>query len=146
MIVGDIGAEWNYQTLNSVFNMLMRGSKLICMHKNKFWQVEDSLRMDIGAFVAALEFVSGKEAMIIGKPSPAFFHQAVSSLGLAPSEVAIVGDDIDADIGGGQSCGLLGIQVKTGKFRQKYTDRSPVSPDRMIDSIAFLNSAITPKK
>ena len=36
--------------------------------------------------------------MIIGKPSPEFFKVALNDMGLKPSEVAIIGDDIDADI------------------------------------------------
>lgn len=29
----------------------------------------------------------------------------------------MVGDDIVSDVGGAQACGMLGIQVRTGKFR-----------------------------
>ena len=29
----------------------------------------------------------------------------------------MVGDDIISDVGGAQECGMLGIQVRTGKFR-----------------------------
>ncbi|MEX2365890.1 MAG: TIGR01458 family HAD-type hydrolase, partial [Pseudohongiellaceae bacterium] len=72
VVIGDIGATWDYETLNRIFNMLMNGSRLICMHRNKYWQTEEGLRMDIGAFVAALEYVSGKEAIVIGKPAPGF--------------------------------------------------------------------------
>ncbi len=138
VVIGDIGASWSYDTLNAVFNMLMRGSNLICMHRNKYWQDEDGLRMDIGAFVAALEYVSSKEALVIGKPSPTFFQQAISSLGLPPAEVAIVGDDIDSDVGGGQACGLQGVLVQTGKFRQDYLDRSRTKPAAVIGSIKDL--------
>jgi ribonucleotide monophosphatase NagD (HAD superfamily) len=52
--------------------------------------------------------------------------------------VAIVGDDIDFDIGGGQSAGLNGILVKTGKYRKAYADSSQVIPDLTISSIAEL--------
>jgi len=138
VVVGDIGARWNYENLNAVFNMLMRGSRLICMHRNKYWQGEEGLMMDIGAFVAALEYVSGKEALVIGKPSPAFFQQAIESLGLDRDEVAIIGDDIDSDIGGGQASSIQGILVQTGKYREAYAARSSVKPDFAIKSIAAL--------
>ena len=138
VVIGDIGATWNYENLNKVFNMLMRGSKLICMHRNKFWQGEDGLKMDIGAFVAALEYVSDKSALVIGKPSPAFFQQALQSLGLERDEVAILGDDIDSDIGGGQASDMRGILVMTGKYREEYVSRSSVRPDFIIESIKEL--------
>jgi len=138
IIVGDIGAAWNYALLNQVFRELMSGAELIAMHRNKFWQGEDGLQMDIGAFVAGLEFVSGKQARVIGKPSADFFTLATESLGLPTEEIMIVGDDIENDVGGGQAAGLKGVLVKTGKYRETVAQESAVKPDAVIDSIADL--------
>lgn len=138
VVIGDIGAAWDYDTLNRVFNMLMNGARLLCMHRNKYWQTEEGLRMDIGAFVAALEYVTGKEAVVIGKPSPAFFRLVVDDLGSEAHNTAVVGDDIDTDVGGGQAAGLQGILVRTGKFRESVLAGSSVRPDHVIDSIAGL--------
>lgn len=136
IVVGDIGAAWSYELLNRVFNRLMQGAELIAIHKNRFWQTEEGLRMDIGGFVAALEYASGKKATIIGKPSADFFRMALKEMGLAASEVAVIGDDIDSDIGGGQAAGLTGILVGTGKYRKSYAESSPVKPAFVIDSVA----------
>lgn len=138
VVIGDIGAAWDYETLNQVFNMVMGGAKLLCMHRNRYWQTEEGLRMDIGAFVAALEYVTGKQAIVIGKPAPAFFQLALDSLGVAAEDAAIVGDDIESDIGGGQASHLQGILVRTGKFREESLAASSVHPDFLIESIADL--------
>ncbi|MEZ5489422.1 MAG: TIGR01458 family HAD-type hydrolase [Gammaproteobacteria bacterium] len=138
VVVGDIGAAWDYQLLNQVFNELMEGAELIAMHMNKYWQTEQGLQMDIGAFVAGLEFVTGKQAAIIGKPSQDFFHLAVATLGLRPEQVLVVGDDIENDVGGAQAAGLKAVLVKTGKYREELARRSEVSPNAVIDSIADL--------
>jgi HAD superfamily hydrolase (TIGR01458 family) len=138
VVIGDIGAAWDYETLNRVFNMIMAGAGLICMHRNRYWQTEDGLRMDIGAFVAALEYVTGKEAIVIGKPAPDFFRLVLASLGTQAERTAIVGDDIESDVGGGQAAGLKGILVRTGKFRESALASSSVQPDLVIDSIAEL--------
>ncbi len=138
IVIGDIGDKWSYTLLNEVFNDLMQGAKLIAIHKNRFWQTGHGLQMDIGGFIDALEYASGVKAMIIGKPSADFFQIALNDMALKPSEVAMTGDDIDADVGGGQQVGLKGILVKTGKYRQNYTEASTVKPDLIIDSIADL--------
>lgn len=138
VIVGDIGEAWSYPLLNHVFNLLINGAELIAIHKNRFWQTENGLQMDLGAFVSALEYAGRKQATIIGKPSPDFFKAALAELELPPEQVAIVGDDIDSDIGGGQHAGLTGILVKTGKYRQDYADHSSVAPALIIPSIAEL--------
>ena len=138
IVIGDIGSTWSYTLLNQVFNDLMQGAKLIAIHKNKFWQTEHGLQMDIGGFIEALEYASGVKAMIIGKPSADFFQIALDDMELQSSEVAMIGDDIDVDIGGSQQIGLTGILVKTGKYRQNYAEASFVKPDFLIDSIADL--------
>ncbi len=142
IIVGDIGDAWSYHMMNEVFNRLITGAKLIAIHKNRFWQTEQGLQMDIGGFVKALEYASGTEAVIIGKPSPDFFQMALNDMGLQPDEVAIVGDDIDSDIGGGQDFGLHGILVRTGKYRKAYAGASPIIPGLVIDSIRNLPDAL----
>lgn len=138
VVVGDIGSAWNYELLNKVFRLLMGGARLIALHKNKFWQTEDGLRMDIGAFISGLEYVTGQTATVIGKPSADFFATALQSLGLPSDQVGMVGDDIDVDVGGAQQCGLHGILVKTGKFRSEYTAASSIYPDAVLDSVADL--------
>lgn len=138
IVIGDIGDTWTYQLLNEVFNSLMQGAKIIAIHKNRFWQTEHGLQMDIGGFVDGLEYASGVKAMIIGKPSADFFQIALDDMGLKPGEAAIIGDDIDADVGGGQQAGLKGILVKTGKYRQNYAEASAIKPDLIVDSIVDL--------
>jgi HAD superfamily hydrolase (TIGR01458 family) len=138
IVIGDIGDTWSYPLLNQAFNDLMQGAKLIAIHKNRFWQTEHGLQMDIGGFVEALEYASGVKAMIIGKPSPDFFQIALDDMALKPAEAAIIGDDIDADVGGGQQVGLTGILVKTGKYRHSYAEASAIKPHLTIDSIADL--------
>lgn len=138
IIVGDIGDAWSYPLLNEIFSRLMSGAKLIAIHKNRFWQTENGLQMDIGGFIEALEYASRSKATLIGKPSADFFRQALGSMGLPPAKVAIVGDDIDVDIGGGQQAGLHTILVRTGKYRREYAEASHIKPDALIDSIKDL--------
>jgi len=92
----------------------MNGAKLIAVHKNRFCQTKHGLQLDIGAFIHGLEYASGSEAVIIGKPTPAFFQVALDEMGLSKDEVLMIGDDIDSDIGGAQKAGLKAVLVRTG--------------------------------
>jgi HAD superfamily hydrolase (TIGR01458 family) len=138
IVIGDIGEQWNYPLLNSVFQMLMSGAEMLALHKGRYWQMPDGLKMDIGAFIAGLEYVSGKTATVVGKPSKEFFHYALADMGVDPSETAMVGDDLISDVGGAQSAGLKGVLVRTGKYREELVAKSAVRPDLIIDSIADL--------
>lgn len=143
IVVGDIGNAWTYAMLNELFACLMQGAKLIAIHKNRFWQTEHGLQMDIGAFVHGLEYASNTQAMIIGKPSADFFNMALADMQLEASQVLMVGDDIDSDIGGAQQAGLVGALVRTGKYRQAYTESSAIKPEIIVDSIADLPALLT---
>ncbi len=143
VVIGDIGARWDYALLNRVFNWLMQGARLLCVHRNRFWQTGNGLQLDIGAFVAGLEYAAGVEAVVAGKPSRLFFDSACQALGLPAERVAVVGDDIESDIGGAQGCGCLGVLVRSGKYRAEFVARSAIRPDAEIDSIADLPALLT---
>jgi HAD superfamily hydrolase (TIGR01458 family) len=138
VVIGDIGSLWSFPLMDSIFRQVMGGARLIALHKNRYWQTAGGLSIDIGAFVTALEFSTGTTAEVIGKPSPIFFQQAINDIGLPFKELAVVGDDIETDIGGGQACGLIGIQVRTGKWRRELAEHSGVNPHHEIASIAEL--------
>lgn len=137
VVVGDLGEEWTFQKLNQAFRLLMEGAQLIALGKSRYWRVSDGLMLDAGPFVAALEFATGKEALVLGKPAPSFFRLAVNDLGFSPAQVAMVGDDIDTDVAGAQRAGLVGVLVRTGKFRPDDLN-GPVRPDLVLDSVADL--------
>lgn len=138
VVVGDIGKKWDYNLMNEIFALLTGGAELLALHKGKFWQTEEGLRVDIGAFVAGLEYVTGQKAVVLGKPSGDFFRLVVADMGLPPGQVAMIGDDIESDIGGARRVGMKGVLVKTGKYREELVAQSEVTPDLTIDSIAAL--------
>ncbi len=50
------------------------------MHRNPWWLTDKGETLDAGAFVAGLEFATGRQARVLGKPSPAVFRQAIAGL------------------------------------------------------------------
>lgn len=145
IVIGDIGKELTFDRLNSTFRLIMNGAQILALQKNRYWQTEEGLTIDAGAIVAALEYATNKKATIIGKPSKDFFRQAAKMLGLPPRELAVVGDDIETDVGGAQKAGMLGILVKTGKYRPELVEKSKIKPEIIIDSIAGLTKFISSK-
>lgn len=139
VVVGDLGERWDFRTLNRAFRLLMAdpGAPLVALGTTRYWRAEDGLRLDAGAFVRALEYASGREAVVLGKPNPAFYRTAVEALGLSPGEVVMVGDDVRGDVEGAQRAGLGGVLVRTGKFTPADLDGS-VRPDAVLDSVADL--------
>ena len=50
----------------------------------------------------------------------------------------MVGDDVEADVGGAIDAGLRGILVRTDKYREDLVRESAIEPTATIDSIAEL--------
>jgi HAD superfamily hydrolase (TIGR01458 family) len=140
VVVGDLAAGFDYATLNRAFQALLGGADLLALQKNRYWKVEDELVLDAGAYVAALEYATGKQASLVGKPSAAFFRIALDGLGIPPGQVAMVGDDVENDVQGAQQAGLAGILVQTGKYRKDLVERSGVKPDLVVRDLGELAS------
>jgi HAD superfamily hydrolase (TIGR01458 family) len=145
IVLGDIGERWDLTLINRLFNVMHKGAELIALHKNRFWQTSDGLSVDIGFFVAGLEFVCSKNARVMGKPNRDFFQRVLDSLNVHASEAMVVGDDIDSDVGGAQLMGMKGCLVKTGKYRQAYCEQSSVKPSIVLNSIADLSAIFLAK-
>ena len=139
VLVGDLGDRWSYALLQEAFEYLMGGAALVALSRDRYWLQGARLALDAGPFVAALEFATGKPAAVAGKPSPAFYAAALTSLGLSPATpVAMVGDDLWSDVEGAQRAGLQGWLVRTGKYRESVLRESGIRPDRILDSVAAL--------
>jgi HAD superfamily hydrolase (TIGR01458 family) len=136
VIVGDLGDRWTYAELNRAFRVVMEGADLIALQKNRFWQRADGLALDAGPFVAALEYATGSEATVVGKPSPDFFGEVLRGLDTQAADALMVGDDVDTDIGGAMAAGLAGVLVRTGKYRDGLVRASDVAPTAIVDSMA----------
>lgn len=135
VIMGDLGEAFGFTILNRAFRMVMAGAELIALQKNRFWLTSDGLSLDAGPFVAAIEYATGTEALVVGKPSSSFFELVLSDLGAPAERAAMIGDDVESDVGGALSAGLRGVLVRTGKYREGFVAGSGIQPTAVVDSI-----------
>ncbi|KAJ7468303.1 HAD-like domain-containing protein [Mycena galericulata] len=119
------------------------------------------LALGPGPFVAALEHAlrvvpgPGVKARVVGKPTRAFFEAVVGDVDAfgavrrdvnafddpgPGARVAIIGDDVEADLGeGARELGLWRVLVRTGKYRpgdEHRTGPGSTPPDEVVDSFA----------
>jgi HAD superfamily hydrolase (TIGR01458 family) len=134
----ETGRVFSFMNLARAFAELQSGADLYCLHKNRWWQTSRGPLLDSGAFVAGLEYAAGVEATVIGKPSPVYFEAALEALEAEPQLAWMVGDDIEADIAGAQRFGMRTALVRTGKFRPDDLERSGITPDIVVNSLAEL--------
>lgn len=142
VVLGDAGPHFTFDALNQAFRLIMAGLPLIAMARNRYFQERDGLTMDLGAFVAALEYASGCVADVVGKPAAPFFLGALAELGVAPHDAVLIGDDLRDDIGGAQAVHIPGILVRTGKFRPADEQQTQICPALIVDDFSAAVEAI----
>ncbi len=124
--------------LARAFSEIEAGADLFALHKNPWWQTARGPVLDGGAFVAALEYATGVDATVIGKPSASSFAAALAALDAEPELTWMVTDDLDQDVRGAQLFGMKTLLVRTGKFRPEALERSSTVPDAVLSSIAYV--------
>ena len=138
VVLGGAGEDFTYPTMNRVFRRLAEGASLVGMHRNLYWRTAEGWQLDGGAYVAGLEEATGRKAAICGKPSLAYFAEALRLLRVPADRAVMVGDDVVNDVLGAQAAGITGLLVRTGKFLATDLERANGAPDHVLDSIADL--------
>src|SRR3954452_7740270 len=129
---------FSYMNLARAFAELELGAQLYCLHRNRWWQTKRGPLLDSGAFVAGLEYAAQVEAVVLGKPSSAYFAAACEELDADPRMTWMVGDDLESDVAGAQGIGMRTVLVRTGKFRPDAVERARTQPDGIVSSIGNL--------
>lgn len=137
VVVGDAGDGFTYQSLNRAFRALQAGAPFLALARNRnFKDADGELSLDAGPFVAALEYATGRDAVVLGKPAPDFFQSAVADLGCAPEQAVMIGDDVESDVGGAMAAGLHGLLVQTGKYKDGDEARIEPPPTAVARNLA----------
>lgn len=105
-----------------MIEFLLAGAELVGMHETTLYAKNHKRYPGVGAILKMLEFATSASYSVVGKPSKAFFEEALSRLqrqkeGAAFSDITIISDDVKGDLIGAQALGMRGIFVLSGKIR-----------------------------
>lgn len=137
LVVGDamdkISRDYMDESLEMMLNC--KNPQIVSLGAGRYYKDAGRLRMDTGAYVAAFEFCLGVKATSFGKPTEAFFKEALASIGGKAEETIMIGDDIISDVGGAQKLGMRAFLVRTGKYKPAdETDRGVIA-DQVFDNL-----------
>lgn len=138
VVFGDAAHGFTYDAMNAAFRALRHGAPFLALAANRvFKDADGDLSLDAGPFVKALEFASGTQARLLGKPAPDFFRASVASMGCEPAETVMVGDDAESDVAGALAAGIgAGILVRTGKYHEDDEARVEPHPTAVVADIS----------
>jgi len=114
----DFGADEYAQMID----FLLSGAKLVGMHETSIYAKNSKRYPGVGAILKMLEFATSVSYEVVGKPSVAFYSEALTRLQLQNSsadfeQITIISDDVKGDLGGAKELGMQTVFVTSGKYK-----------------------------
>lgn len=137
VVVGDLFAHYDRRFLDRAARAVSDGAALVAMQRNALWSDGKDWYIDNGFWVAGLEYVTGRQAIVTGKPNRDAYLTAVARLGvvaLAHSRIAFVSDDIATDLKGAKDIGLTTVYFGSAQTLPPWVDYAA----RNLDALASL--------
>jgi 4-nitrophenyl phosphatase len=108
----DRGLTWD-KLATATLN-IRDGAKLIGTNGDTTLPTDLGITHGNGAILAALQAATGVVPVIVGKPEPIMYRQAIAALGASPAETVAIGDRLDTDILGAVRAGIRSLMVLSG--------------------------------
>lgn len=113
--------------LDAACRAVWAGAALYTVSKAAYVASREGRTLGIsGALAAAVRSVTGKNAVVVGKPSTQALACASARLGVKPGQIAIVGDDISLENAMALRGGAMSVGVHTGLSSAEDFERLPV--------------------
>ncbi|MGR8980406.1 MAG: HAD-IIA family hydrolase [Gammaproteobacteria bacterium] len=118
------------------------GAKFIGTNADTTLPTEHGITHGNGAILAALETATGVSPVIIGKPEPIMYRQAMSILGAKTCETVAIGDRLETDILGAVRAGIRSIMVLSGISTEEDIKTAGYRPTWVLPDIQSVTEAL----
>jgi NagD protein len=125
----------------SMIEMVITGAKLVGMHATSIYSKDGRSYAGVGAIMKMVSYATGSDYEVIGKPSPAFYKEALRLLGVESFEgVEMISDDAIGDLVGIKELGAKTTLVLSGKCKSENEALHVKSSiDKIVSDIGCLN-------
>jgi len=105
-----------------MIEILLNGANLVGMHETSIYAKNGKRYPGVGAILKMLEFATSSSYEVVGKPSSAFYAQALALLQKQESsasyeKITMISDDVKGDLGGAKELGMETLFVTSGKYK-----------------------------
>jgi 4-nitrophenyl phosphatase len=113
-VVAGIDQDFTYARLQRASMLVRAGVPFYGTNPDPTFPTPAGLVPGAGAVLAAIASASGRQPIVVGKPSPLLFQTAAERMKLGAESVLVVGDRLETDIAGGQAFGARTALVLSG--------------------------------
>ena len=143
-IVMGFDTELTFQKLHDVSYLLLTRPELpyIATNPDLVCPTEFGSVPDCGSVCIGIKNATGREPIVIGKPSPLMPQLAMEKLGIAKEETCVVGDRIYTDVKSGLNAGITGILVLSGETTREILEASEDKPHLVLENAGQILEAL----
>ena len=143
-IVMGFDTELTFQKLEDVSRLLLTRENIpyIATNPDYVCPTEFGSVPDCGSVCDMIYNATGKQPVVIGKPSPLMPQLAMERYGYAKEETAVVGDRIYTDIKSGLNAGITGVLVLSGETTREILSASTDKPHLVLEDASAIITAI----
>ena len=143
-VVMGFDTELTFQKLHDVSYLLLTRKDLpyIATNPDLVCPTEFGSVPDCGSVCIGIKNATGREPIVIGKPSPLMPQLAMEKLGFSCDQTAVVGDRIYTDVKSGLNAGCTGILVLSGESTLQTLAESEDKPYLVLEDPSAILQAL----
>ena len=141
-VVAGMDLKINHEKIKIAMRLIKGGAAFIATNTDGSYPTPDGISPGTGMVIGALQFASGIEPYVVGKPQPAIFQAALNALRSKPEETLMVGDRLETDILGANQLGIQTVALLSGVSSREEIKASDIQPDFIYEDILALHQAL----
>ena len=142
IVVCGMDQKLSWDKLATATLNIRAGAKFVGTNADTTLPTERGLTHGNGAILAALEAATGVTPIIIGKPEPIIYQQALALLGVDPDHTIAIGDRLETDILGAVRTGIRSLMVLTGVSTEEDFNTTDYRPTWVMHDIRAVTEAL----
>jgi NagD protein len=139
VVVVSFDRTFDYQKLKRAFDAVRAGARIVATNPDRFCPSPDGGLPDCAAMLAALEACTGVDVdAVVGKPSQHIGAVVAERLGVACSDVLVVGDRLETDMPMARRLSMDFALALTGATSAHEVPAGADAPDYVIETLMDL--------
>lgn len=132
-----VGIDWHvtFDHLTRATLLIRAGARFVGTNPDATFPAPEGIIPGNGALLAAIETATGVKPIVVGKPEPILYRQALRRLSTPLEATAALGDRLETDILGGLRAGIKTILVMSGVTTPELLAASEYRPDWVFEDI-----------
>lgn len=136
LVIQGLDRQANYNSLSIAVRAILNGADFLVTNADRLIPFAGGMNPSSGAITSFIQFATGKEALVFGKPNAPIIKGALASLNVSPEDVLLIGDNYETDILAGINEGIDTLLVLTGVTQRIDLENIEKQPTYIIEDLS----------